>query len=71
MLPNIVAICAAVSKDPDDGKALADVLDGKTFDKEVDDENEMVGGMKLDELNEGGANDAVAETNIDVVRRGV
>lgn len=67
MLPNISAICAAVLKDPDVGTALVDVSDGKTFGKEVDDENEIVDGVKLDGLNEGGANDAVTKIDIDVV----
>lgn len=49
MLPNISAICAAVPRDdPDIGSALVDVSDGETFDKEVDDENEIVDGVKLD-----------------------
>lgn len=49
MLPNISAICAAVPKnDQDIGSALVDVSDGETFEKEVDDENEIVDGVELD-----------------------
>lgn len=68
MPPNISAICAAVLEDyPDIGSALVDVLDGKTFDKEVDNENEVVVRVKLDGLSEGGANYAVTKIEIDVV----
>lgn len=67
MLPNISAICAAVLKDPVVGTVLVEVSDGKASDKEVDDENEIVDGVKLDKINEGGANDAVTKIDIDVV----
>lgn len=58
-LPNIVAICTAVLKDPDSGTALVDVSDGKTFGN-VEDENERVDEVKLEGLNEVDDNDVVS-----------
>lgn len=57
ILLNISAIYAVVLKDPDVGTALADISDGKTFGKEVDNENEIVDKVKLNGLNKKGAND--------------
>lgn len=69
-LPNIVAICTAVLKDPDSGTALVDVSDGKTFDN-VEDESERVDEVKLEGLNEGDDNDVSGRVWVLLVESGM